>query len=183
MKKILVLALSLGFATVGYAEDNTEKPKKKSANDRVNSRTGEIAEDLHSYHTAAYGMAGCGLGSLIVTENSFLQIFAATSNDTVANQSFGITSGTSNCVARAKHTAEEQRVFIESNYATLSKEAAQGDGRHIDAFAELLGCDHGEFKRFSKDQYEAIFATPEPAKIIATYRVGFGGRCSRLGAT
>ena len=46
---------------------------------------------------APYGMAGCGLGSMLFGDGG-LQTSAATTNGIVANQSFGITSGTSNCV-------------------------------------------------------------------------------------
>ncbi|MFN7453535.1 MAG: DUF3015 family protein, partial [Pseudobdellovibrionaceae bacterium] len=45
----------------------------------------------------SYGDAGCGLGSVIFgNEKGFSQIFAATTNGTVGNQTFGISSGTSN---------------------------------------------------------------------------------------
>ena len=44
-----------------------------------------------------YNMAGCGLGSIVISSDGFVQIFAATTNGSTANQTFGITSGTSNC--------------------------------------------------------------------------------------
>ncbi len=48
---------------------------------------------------APYGTAGCGLGSIVIgSKPGMMQIFAATTNGTSASQSFGITSGTSNCV-------------------------------------------------------------------------------------
>src|SRR3954469_2639303 len=50
---------------------------------------------------AWYGMAGCGLGSLIFgpVNSPGAQILAATTNSTFGSQTFGITSGTSNCVS------------------------------------------------------------------------------------
>ena len=51
--------------------------------------------------TAVYANenTGCGLGSMIIkNQNStMLQAIAATTNGTSGNQTFGITSGTSNC--------------------------------------------------------------------------------------
>src|SRR6186713_935077 len=53
-----------------------------------------------------YGPAGCGLGSMIFEPDSgFTQVFAATTNGTSGNQTFGITSGTSNCDPGAAKTA------------------------------------------------------------------------------
>ena len=50
---------------------------------------------------AAAGAAGCGLGSLIFKSNGkFTQLLAATTNNSTYTQSFGITSGTSNCNAK-----------------------------------------------------------------------------------
>src|SRR3569832_2714255 len=46
----------------------------------------------------AYGSAGCGLGSIVFgSQPGFIQILAATTNGTFASQTFGITSGTSDC--------------------------------------------------------------------------------------
>ncbi|RYZ63378.1 MAG: DUF3015 domain-containing protein, partial [Proteobacteria bacterium] len=42
-----------------------------------------------------YGTAGCGLGNMILGKEN--QVFAATTNGTLGNQSFGITFGTLNC--------------------------------------------------------------------------------------
>ena len=48
-----------------------------------------------------YGMAGCGLGSLLFGNDNttLMQILAATTNGLFGSQTFGITSGTSNCTA------------------------------------------------------------------------------------
>jgi Protein of unknown function (DUF3015) len=88
----------------------------------------------------AYGPAGCGLGSLIFDANSgFTQIFAATTNSTLGNQTFGITSGTSNCAGRSGGSASA-RAFVETNRVALAKDIARGRGETIDSLTQLAGC-------------------------------------------
>src|SRR5436190_12957073 len=80
-----------------------------------------------------YGEAGCGLGSLIFdAKKGPVQILAATTNGTVNNQSFAITSGTSNCDAKGWDTAKlEQEQFVANNFSGLAKEMASGGGEQL----------------------------------------------------
>ncbi|WP_246047651.1 DUF3015 domain-containing protein [Leptospira ilyithenensis] len=89
-----------------------------------------------------YGMAGCGLGSMIPAwKNDISQVIAATTNGSSSNQTFGITSGTSNCTNDGIVKAEKaQEVFVHYNQAGLESEMAAGRGERLDAFAQLLGC-------------------------------------------
>src|SRR5512137_902647 len=48
--------------------------------------------------SGGYGAAGCGLGSMAFNKQpGIFQILAATTNSLTGTQTFGITSGTSNC--------------------------------------------------------------------------------------
>jgi DUF3015 family protein len=88
----------------------------------------------------AYGSAGCGLGSLIFEpSNGFTQVFAATTNGTFGSQTFGITSGTSNCGGGSGGSASA-RAFVETNRAALAKDIARGSGETIDGLSKLAGC-------------------------------------------
>ena len=85
-----------------------------------------------------YGMAGCGLGSLLFgNDNSkLMQILAATTNGTFASQTFGITSGTSNCVEGGVVKAErEQAAFAEVNFQDLKRNMAAGGGEYLASFS------------------------------------------------
>jgi len=88
-----------------------------------------------------YGAAGCGLGSLIFgNEPGIVQIFAATTNGTFGNQTFGITTGTSNCDKQAKFASNERlNEFVKENMDNLAKDIAMGKGESLDTLAELLG--------------------------------------------
>src|SRR6476620_4123342 len=76
-----------------------------------------------------YGMAGCGLGSLIFgpVNTPGAQILAATTNATFGSQTFGITSGTSNCVSGGVVALDrEQTAFAEVNFNDLKRDMASG---------------------------------------------------------
>src|SRR5262245_5106900 len=95
-----------------------------------------------AFAAAGYGEAGCGLGSLIFgTQKGPVQILAATTNGTVNNQSFAITSGTSNCDAKGWDFSKlEQEQFVANNFSGLAKEMASGEGEQLKALSGLLGC-------------------------------------------
>ena len=108
---------------------------------------------------AAYGTAGCGLGSMVFGDDpGMVQIFAATTNGTSGNQTFGITSGTSNCAEGGKDATQ----FIEVNKAALSFEAAQGQGETISALSEIYGCnDLNSFGETLKANYGEVFQSQD----------------------
>ena len=87
-----------------------------------------------------YGDAGCGLGSILFGDSQGLgQAFAATTNSTFYSQTFGITSGTSNCIDVAPGYATA-RSFSETNRVALSKEIARGRGESVATLSTLGGC-------------------------------------------
>jgi hypothetical protein len=124
MKKVLLgLALSLvvtGSAFAGQAKDNT----------------------------------GCGLGSLLwenKADNSVLyQVLQATTNGTSGAQTFGITSGTSNCQKPSKIVQNEKLIhFVQANMDNLAQDIAMGKGESLDTFAEMLGVAPGQNAAFN----------------------------------
>lgn len=133
-----------------------------------------------SEYQAGYGMAGCGLGSELIKENGFIQVFAATTNGTVGSQTFGISFGTLHCKPGAKATAMEQKVFIEANLVSLKREAVSGKGETLTAFADLLGCQADQFASVSKDNYKQIYKASEADAILQGYKAVLTTQCTRL---
>jgi hypothetical protein len=87
-----------------------------------------------------YGMAGCGLGSILFGEQpGMIQIVAATFNGTAGSQTFGITSGTSNCTDGGSH-GDHAALFITANREALEKDIARGNGETIDSLSQIMGC-------------------------------------------
>ncbi len=126
-----------------------------------------LAAFLASHPAAAerkYGMAGCGLGSLVF-KPSGNQSTAAILNST-GYQTLGITTGTSNCTPSGKGSAMqemEQENFFVANFSTLSKEIAQGGGDSVVGFAGELGCPASHTAQIAAElqaNYSGIFASP-----------------------
>jgi len=120
-------------------------------------------------------MSGCGLGSMLFTDNNNtkgVQSTAATTNGTFYNQLFGITSGTLGCTGDTWWTMKDKDVFVAVNFRNLSKELSAGEGEVAVAFAEVMGCGEAvpQFLNFTKSNYGALF--PEdgttPAKMLET---------------
>ncbi len=105
-----------------------------------------------------YGMAGCGLGSVVFgNEGGFSQVFAATTNGTSGNQTFGISSGTSNCEGLSGSSASRAADYVIANRIQIETDAARGQGESIDALATLGGCDSKQLASSLQSGYGKIF--------------------------
>jgi len=109
---------------------------------------------------SGYADAGCGLGSIVFgNEPGGVQVLAATLNATGV-QTFGITTGTSNCnPAGLVQLDKELEVFAEQNYSMLVKEMAMGEGENLDTLAGLYGCSqdsHGAFGSLVQENFANI---------------------------
>jgi len=102
----------------------------------------------------AHRNTGCGLGTLLwesKADNSILfQAFQATTNGTSGSQTFGISSGTSNCQQPSKFVSSEKLInFVQANMDNLAKDIAMGKGETLDTFAELVGVNPADTARFN----------------------------------
>lgn len=130
MKKVLISVVAVAaLATAGFAT--------------VNSQT------------------GCGLGSQIIHDDSSAVMLAlqATTNSTLGNQTFGVTSGTSGC-KKAKFVMNERAAeFVAANMDQLSREIAIGQGESVSTLAELLNVqDKAAFASALQANYNAIYS-------------------------
>lgn len=93
--------------------------------------------------TAVYANenTGCGLGSIIIkNQNStVLQAIAATTNGTSGNQTFGITSGTSNCDKPSNFVSNDKlNKFVSENMDELAMDISAGKGETLNTVAKLM---------------------------------------------
>jgi hypothetical protein len=122
MIRIASVLLSLTLATAAVAQSKTEQ---------------DLRQGLKG--SGVYGVAGCGLGSMAFgNQRGPIQILAATTNGILGNQTFGITSGTSNCGSGI--LAQGTRNFVEANRQVLAKDVARGEGESIGALTVINGC-------------------------------------------
>ncbi len=122
-----------------------------------------------------YGMAGCGFGSLLLGDKpGIIQIFAATTNGIYGNQTFAITSGTSNCTggsSSADAKIRQQEIFVQVNYKSLQQEMAAGRGEKLGAFAGLLGCPVNRVSEFGVvTREETIFSASTPESMLSAVK-------------
>lgn len=121
-----------------------------------------------------YGMAGCGVGSLIFKEDSLVNQSLASTTNHCSGQPFSITTGTSNCIPTGRQfVLNRQEEYLRTNLSSLSKEAARGEGELLIGFAETFGCE-GEsvtpFAETMQNNYISIWGQPGADAILDATR-------------
>ena len=111
---------------------------------------------MSSTNTGVYGVAGCGLGSIVFgNQPGAMQVVAATLNGTGV-QTFGITTGTSNCGPGL--FAQRVTDFVKSNKVALQNDISKGQGETLASFEQMLDCKNAGFAQDLKSNFETIFA-------------------------
>jgi len=124
----LVVVLAGAGANLAAAQPVVNTPPAMAANTNV----------------AGFGTAGCGLGSMLFGKQpGMIQVLAATTNGSFGTQTFGITSGTSNCTDMSSGPGSA-KAFIETNREALAKDIARGQGETISSLASLAGCQNSK---------------------------------------
>ena len=122
---------------------------------------------------------GCGLGKELWADANNqksigVQVLAATTNGTLGNQTFGISSGTSGCTNNGTILSEYRvTVFANANFDNLSQDMAKGNGEHLTSFAELLNIpqeQRAEFYALAQSHYRGIVESGEntPSPMLAS---------------
>jgi Protein of unknown function (DUF3015) len=122
---------------------------------------------------ASDNVGGCGVGSKLFDGESGVgpQIFAATTNGSTGNQTFGISSGTLGCTDDGVvHSNWKTTLFIENNKSKLARDMSAGSGETLASLAHLLGIraqDQLAFNQLAKDNLARIL----PSDNVATDQV------------
>jgi hypothetical protein len=101
------------------------------------------------------------------------QVGAFTTNATFGTQTFGITSGTSNCERYQTWTMTEKvNVFVAENMDSVAKDIAKGEGEYLDTMAGLMGMAPAERPAFYaalQQNFSRIYSSPAvtPAEVLA----------------
>jgi hypothetical protein len=103
-----------------------------------------VAGSVMAFEPKPYGDAGCGLGGMVIGDESGpIQLVATFLNGLCGNQTFGISSGTLGCGEpksghKKKASNELMKEFVVANMDNLAKDIAQGKGETLDTFAEIM---------------------------------------------
>jgi len=112
---------------------------------------------------AVDNVGGCGVGSKLFDGQNGVgpQILAVTTNGTLGNQTFGITSGTLGCTSDGVVKSNWQTtLFIENNKEKLARDMSAGGGETLASLEHLLGVqteDQAAFNRFARDNATRVF--------------------------
>jgi len=90
---------------------------------------------------------GCGLGSMVFKDQNGLlsQVCAATFNGFAGNQTFGISTGTSNCEKATTLTSDARlNQFVHDNMDNLALDISRGSGEYLSTLAVLLDTPEAE---------------------------------------
>lgn len=120
---------------------------------------------------------GCGWGKIWFqhyphAKTKGIQIFMATSNGLLGNQTFGMSTGTLGCTDDGRWFAEQKTtMFAELNFDALSQEMAQGRGEHLASLATLMGVpaeQQPEFFALTQERYTSLVQAGEtsPAALV-----------------
>jgi hypothetical protein len=106
---------------------------------------------------------GCGLGSLVIKDQStvVLQALAATTNGTSGNQTFGITSGTSNCAKPSNFVSNDKlNKFVGENMDELALDISAGQGETLATVAKLMNVENNaEFSAKLQANFSNIYTS------------------------
>ena len=96
---------------------------------------------------------GCGLGTMLwgnkADDSSISQAFQATTNGTFGSQTFGLSTGTSECKQPSSLVKNEKlHQFVAQNIDNIAKDIAMGRGESLDTLAELMEVPAGERPAF-----------------------------------
>lgn len=119
---------------------------------------------------------GCGLGSMAWRGQSGIipQSLAITTNNTFANNTFGITSGTSGCDPNGRITGGTGRMvlaFLEDNMEQFAMDAASGNGETIETLAGIMNVDSKTLGEEVQRNFAYIFPNDDVEALDVTIRV------------
>lgn len=135
-----------------------------------------------------YGAAGCGLGAMLIgSKPGFMQVFAATTNGILGNQTFGISSGTLGCGAAPAPAVASAKAYVETNRQSFAKDVARGQGETIVNLSQLAGCaDNAAVAAKLQANFKTVFPTANAsdaqvsASAVNLLKADTSLRCSKL---
>lgn len=116
---------------------------------------------------SADNIGSCGWGTKLFDGQSGAapQVLAVTTNGTLGNQTFGISSGTSGCTQDGTvKSAWKMSMFIDGNKDRLARDMSIGNGETLDSLAHLIGireADRARFNRVAQENLARIFPSDD----------------------
>lgn len=119
--------------------------------------------------------AGCGVGTMIFEGKEGIgpNVLAATTNGTLGNQTFGMTTGTLGCDNSQAKGVWAMNDYLDSNLDKVARDMSRGEGEALDGLAAVMGVsdqDKATFFEVSKANFDRIFprADVSRAEVVAS---------------
>lgn len=127
--------------------------------------TATIAATLAASNAYAEN-TGCGWGTMVFKgqKGKANEILAVTTNGTLGNQTFGITTGTAGCEEGATIASAEVRLFASANMDKLARDMAVGEGETLNSLADLMRIDQSDKPKFftlTKTNFDKIYVSED----------------------
>jgi hypothetical protein len=111
---------------------------------------------------AGDGGTGCGLGSLLFDGNSGVvaHSVAMTTNASLFNNTFAMSSGTLGCDASQPIRYRGERVYISANLTKLAEDMARGEGETLAGLSEVMGiakADRPAFYALTQKNFDRLY--------------------------
>lgn len=115
---------------------------------------------LLSASSLAFAQPGCGVGAMIWKGQSGIapHVLAATTNGTLGNQTFGMSTGTLGC--QTNQSVQSMALYMNGNVDKVARDMSRGSGENLDTLAVLLGVDAADkdaFRTLLQDNFATIF--------------------------
>lgn len=97
--------------------------------------------------------AGCGWGNMLFEGQKGLgpYVFASTTNGTLGNATFGMTSGTNGCdTSKPMGYGGHSLLAMNGMLDGIAEDMARGKGEYLDSYSALLGVDQKDQAYFAK---------------------------------
>ena len=108
---------------------------------------------------------GCGLGYMVFKDSKdsvLTEILAVTTNGTSGSQTFGITSGTSECKKPKTYVKNDKLFkFVSDNMDQLASDIASGSGETLETVAELMNIPKEKRAKFflkAQENFDKIYS-------------------------
>lgn len=108
------------------------------------------------------GVGGCGWGALLFEGSTGVgaHVFAMSTNVSLSDATFGLSSGTLGCDAHQPIRYKGGRVYISGNMTQLAEDMSQGHGEALAGLSDVLGIqpqDKAVFYTLTQKHFDTIY--------------------------
>ena len=151
MRRIITVGLLLAMPIVASAANTT------STNPTATTQSTRATGD---------GVGGCGWGALLFEGSTGVgaHVFALSTNVSLSDATFGLSSGTLGCDAHQPIRYKGGRVYISGNMTQLAEDMSQGHGEALTGLSDVLGIqarDKVAFYTLTQKHFDKIYPNAE----------------------